>query len=70
MQYYIIITHLNFYFDLNTFSQLMTYLNFLIKFFQRDAIAAFIYSSVLPAATAFSIKASDIAELLPNDKRS
>lgn len=52
------------------FSQFIINQTFFILVLQRDAIAEFIYSSVFPAATAFSIKASDIAELLPKDKRS
>jgi len=37
---------------------------------QIEAIAAFIYSSVFPAATAFSMSASDIAAFEPRAKSS
>lgn len=40
------------------------------SFHQIEAMAAFIYSSVLPAATAFSMRASEIAALDPRAKSS
>ena len=45
-------------------------ITFTFKHFQSWAIAALIWSSVLPAATAFSISASEMAELEPRAIRS
>ena len=51
----------------NSCSLIMT---FALKHFHSWAIAALIWSSVLPAATAFSISASEMAEFEPKAIRS